>query len=144
MPSAIHHLTILHYPPQGGWTSEDVIAPTWSRVEQAIRRMDDVEYPIVQLHPSDDDEEGASFHVLGGNGRWVLFDLFGAWQYEDPKGGDADVRLWQSDQGYFCKERNLVHDVDRVLRITKAYFDTASYEEVDRAARAELARLTPS
>ncbi len=139
MLSAIHHLTIIHYPPGGGWTSEDIVQPTWPVVEQAIRRMDDVEYPIVQLNPSDDDEEEAIFNVIGGNGRWAIVHFFGEWQYDDPKGGEAEVQLWQSDQGYFCKERNLVRDVERVLRIAKAYFDTASYEEVDRIAQAELA-----
>lgn len=43
MLSPIHHLTIIHYPPGGGWTSEDIVEPTWPMVEQAIRRMDDVE-----------------------------------------------------------------------------------------------------
>ena len=40
--------------------------------------------------------------------------------------GDS-TRLWDSDQGYFCKEKNVLTDVEKVLRIAKAFYDSGSY-----------------
>jgi hypothetical protein len=51
----------------------------------------------------------------------------GEWQYEDSAGGDREVRLWDSDQGYYCKEKNVLTVIERVLRITKAFYDSGSY-----------------
>ena len=33
-----------------------------------------------------------------------------------------------SDQGYFCKGKNVLTDVEKVLRITKVFYETGSYE----------------
>jgi hypothetical protein len=57
--------------------------------------------------------------------------MMGDWQYEDPVGGDDEVRLWDSDQGYFCREKNVLRDVEKVLRIAKAYYDTGSYDGLE-------------
>ena len=71
------------------------------------------------------------FNVCGGAGRWALFHIMGDWQYVDPNKGDGEVRLWESDQGYFCQEKNILTDVEKVLRVTKAFYDTGSYEGLD-------------
>jgi hypothetical protein len=41
------------------------------------------------------------------------------------------VRLWTSDQGYFCAERNVLTDIDKVLRTVKVYYETGSYAALD-------------
>jgi hypothetical protein len=64
-------------------------------------------------------------------GAWALFHIMGEWQYEDPAGGDGEVRLWESDQGYFCRGKNVLADIEKVLRITKAFYDTGSYDELN-------------
>ena len=129
------HLTIVHYPPQQPWSSVEVSSPTWEAVAEAIRRMDDDEYPIVQLSWKDIDScfhDEESFNIIGGASGFALFEMIPGWSFEDPAGGDEDVRLWQSDQGYFCKRKNLIFDIDEVLNLAQVYFKTGSYEVVQR------------
>jgi hypothetical protein len=93
--------------------------------------MDNYCFPIVQLNKTEDDEDGGIFNILGGDGRWALFHDQGIWQYEDAEGGDDQVRLWESDQGYYCRQKNVLTDIEKVLRITKAFFETGSYDTLD-------------
>jgi Domain of unknown function (DUF4180) len=131
--SPIHHMTVVRYYDDRPWDSEQVLSPLWSDVETAIRRMDNYYFPIVQLNCVEDeeDEDENVFNIIGGAGRFALFHAIGDWQYEDPTGEDERVRLWESDQGYFCKERNVLTDIEKVLRITRAYYETGSYEGLD-------------
>ena len=132
-----HHLTIVHYPPRQHWHCIEVRSPSWEEVSAAIRRMDDVEYPIVQLSWKDVDtcfDDEASFNIVGGAASgFALFEYDAGWEFEDLDGADEDVRLWQSDQGYFCKRRNIIVDIDAVLKLTRIYFETGSYDEIRRA-----------
>jgi hypothetical protein len=128
------HLTIVHYPPQQPWRCVQVRSPKWEEVSAAIRKMDDDEYPIVQLSWKDvnscfDDEE--SFNIIGGGASgFALFEMIAGWNFQNPCGGDEDVRLWQSDQGYFFKRKNIIVDMDKVLRLARVYFETGSYDAV--------------
>jgi hypothetical protein len=122
---------IRYYRDRRPWDSEDVCSPSWPEVDAAIRRMDNYCFPIVQLNCTEYEDDDAIFNVIGGDGRWALSHMMGEWQYEDPSGGEGEVRLWDSDQGYFCKERNILTDVEKVLRIIKAFYDTGSYDHLD-------------
>jgi hypothetical protein len=122
---------IKYYRDYRPWESERVLSPVWSDVETAIRRMDNFCFPIVQLNCTEYDDDEGIFNVIGGNGRFALFQMVAGWQYEDPAGSDKDVRLWASDQGYFCQERNVLTDIEKVLRITKAFYQTGSYDQLD-------------
>lgn len=93
--------------------------------------MDDHFYPIVQLNCSERDDGETIFNVIGGNGRFALFHMMGDWQYSDSAGSDEEVRLWTSNQGYFCAQRNILTDIDKVLTIVKAYYETGSYAGLD-------------
>jgi hypothetical protein len=130
------HLTIVHYPPRQDWRCVEVQSPNWEEVSAAIRQMDDQEYPIVQLSWKDVDtcfDDEASFNIVGGAASgFALFEFVAGWKFEDPTGGDEDVRLWQSDQGYFCKRRNIIVDIGSVLNLAQIYFETGSYEEMRR------------
>ena len=135
MSSPVRQLTAIRYYRDGRpWDSETVDSPTWDAVVAAIRRMDDDLYPIVQLNCTDYEDDESIFNVIGGDGRFALFHEMGDWQYTDPAGTDAKVRLWQSDQGYFCAERNILTDIDKVLRIVRAYYETGSYAGLDAIA----------
>ena len=124
---------IRYYRDKCGWDSETVLAPDWSTLEAAIRRMDDYCYPVVQLNLTDNEEDESIFNIVGGSVAWPLFHTMGEWQFEDPAGGDAEVQLWQSDQGYFCRE-NILADIDDVLRVTRVFYETGSYEALARAS----------
>ncbi len=94
--------------------------------------MDNYCFPIVQLGVGDHTEDEDEFNIIGGNGRIALFHLMGEWHYEDPNGSQEETRLWDSDQGYFCRECNVLTDIEKVLRITKAFYTTASYDDLDK------------
>ncbi|MEL7362284.1 MAG: hypothetical protein AAFN13_09445 [Bacteroidota bacterium] len=108
-------------------TVEEAENPSWPEIETAIRRMDDHLYPIVQLGTTEFDDDDSTFNVVGGAGRWALFRLDGSWKYSDPRGGNKEVRLWQSDQGYFCQEREVIRDIKDVLLIVQRFYETATY-----------------
>lgn len=132
MLSPIHHLTVIRYYRDGRhWDDEKIRSPSWQDVEAAIRRMDNYFFPIVQLNCTEHEEDEGIFNAIGGDGRWALFHMTGDWQYEDPAGGNGEVRLWESDQGYFCQQRNVLTDVAKVLRITKAFYESGSYDHLD-------------
>jgi hypothetical protein len=132
MASFIHHITVVRYYRDGrDWDTENIISPAWSDVESAIRRMDNYCYPIVQLNTTDDEEDEDIFNICGGDGRWALFHMMGAWQYEEPGGTEEEARLWDSDQGYYCREKNILTDVAKVLRIVKSFYETGSYDGLD-------------
>jgi hypothetical protein len=113
------------------WRANQTVDPGWPAIESAVRQMDNFCFPIVQLHltPFDDDED--MLNIIGGDGRYAMFHMMGEWQYVDPTGGTAPVHLWESDQGYDCLERNVIHDVEKVLRIAKKFYETGSYAGLD-------------
>src|ERR1700722_16892286 len=132
MASPIHHITVVRYSRDGQHSdAEKIISPVWSDVESAIRRMDNYCYPIVDLNTTDNDEDEHIFFICGGGGRWALSHMMGAWQYEEPGGSEKEVRLWDSDQGYYCREKNILTDVEKVLRIVRSFYETGSYDDLD-------------
>jgi hypothetical protein len=133
MASPIHHMEAIRYYRDGRhWDSERVDSPAWPNVDSAVRRMDNYCFPWVQLNTIDDDTDESIFNVMGGDGRWALFHMMGDWQYEDPMSADgSEVRLWDSDQGYYCKAKNILTDIEKVLRIVRAYYETGSYSGLD-------------
>lgn len=121
-------MTIVEYfQDKDGWTTHNKTNPSWGEIENAVRKMDNNLFPIVQmscLELSDnetcfDDED--SFNIIGGDGRIALFHQCGDWQYENNDGGDDEVRLWESDQGYFCKEKNVITDIQYALKIIREW-----------------------
>ena len=132
MSSPIHHMTVIrYYRDARPWDEQQINSPTWADIEAAVRRMDNYCFPNVQLNTTDDEAHEGIFHIIGGAGRWALLQQTGAWEYEDPDGSEDEAVLWASDQGHFCKEKNVLTDIEKVLRITKAYYDTGSYEGLD-------------
>ncbi|MCW4453347.1 hypothetical protein OK348_00835 [Flavobacterium sp. MXW15] len=141
MTSPIRTLVSIRYCRDGRpWDSEVVATPSWKQVEEAIMRMDDHCFPIVVQSAlecgsgAEAFEDDDSFHVIGGNGRFALFQNAGSWQYRNPQGSNAEARLWQSDQGYFCTESNLAN-LDLALRMARAFHETASFDAAESASR---------
>lgn len=111
--------------------SERVANPTWEQVEQSIRRQDGFTRPLTRLRVGPDQEEPA-LDILGGNGRFVLWELGGGWQYYDPNVvDDKEIPVWTSDQGYRASEKNICFDVERVIRIARQFFQTCTFESLD-------------
>jgi hypothetical protein len=132
----IHQLLSIEYFRDGRpWIVHREAMPSWLVVEHAIRQMENYCYPIVQLCLTEDDEDENIFNIIGGNDRFAMFQLMGAWQYVDPSGSDAGVHLWESDQGYDCKERNIA-TLERTLSIAKLFFESGSYAALPQATDA--------
>ena len=130
MGTPIQLMTVARYYRDGRRSDrEDVASPMWHDVEAAVRRMDNYFFPFISLSVDDDPEDFRleAFWVVGGDGRWAMLKSSGEWQYEAPGGSEEDVRLWDSDQGYFCKAKNIVTDINEVLRVTKAFYDSGSF-----------------
>ena len=123
--------SIRYYRDGRHWDAEQIDSPSWADVEFAIRRMDNYCFPIVELKTTDDEEDENIFNICGGDGRWALFHMMGAWQYTQPGGSNKEVRLWESDQGYYCREKNVLTDIEKVLHIVKAFYETGSYDHLD-------------
>ena len=102
--------------------------PTWKDIENAIRNMDPDRFPAVQLHRSGDAPEEL-FCVIGGAGKWYLVDSVLRWEFSDPNGSEELVLIWE-DEDMECKQRNLLSEQARVLRITKRFYDTGSFDEL--------------
>ena len=133
MDQTIKLLTVVEYFRDGRpRVAHQVPIPLWDDIECAIRKMDNYCFPIVQLHRSDFDDDDDSFNVVGGSGRYAMFHLMGDWQYVDASRGDGHAHLWESDQGYECKERNVAIDVEKVLRIAARFYETGSYAGLDQ------------
>ena len=133
-------ISICYSPDRRTSDAEIVASPSWNAIREAISRMDDDGFPIVVLSTqectSTDEafEDDDSLHLIGGNERFALFQCSGPWRYRNPKGSDAEVRLWQSDQGYFCTEANLAN-LDLALHIAKAFYETANFDVAESVSQ---------
>lgn len=140
------HLTIVRYPPGEHWQLIEIRQPLWSDISAAVTKMDDDEYPSIQLswkNVSSSGEDEESLCIFGGSAVGIaVFEFMGRWQFEDSRGSNEEVRLWQSDQGYYCKRKNIIADVGDVLMLAKVYFATGSYEALERASAELLNRLS--
>jgi hypothetical protein len=129
------HLTIIHYPPRQPHRCVEVRSPAWQDISAAIRQMDDNQYPAILLSWDEVDtcfDDESSLNIFGGIARGFALNEMNGWRLEDPNGSDEEVRLWQSDQGYFCQRKNIINEIDVVLNLAKVYFETGSYDEVRR------------
>jgi len=106
--------------------------PSLEQVQAAIRRMENFCYPIVTI--ATDLEEQHALLVVGGPRRFAVADLTGTWQYERPDGGKQEVRLWASDQGYYCRERNIIRSRRKVLDLVREFFETGDFAKVAEVA----------
>jgi hypothetical protein len=111
---------------------EVVDHPSWEQVQEAIRRMENFCYPIVTI--ATDPEEQHALLIVGGPRRFAVADLTGTWQYERPDGGKKEVRLWASNQGYYCRERNIIRSRRKVLDFARAFFETGDFVKVAEVA----------
>ena len=106
--------------------------PSWEQVQAAIRRMENFCYPIVTLAFDESEQDGLI--IVGGPRRYSATRVDGSWIYERPDGSDQEVRLWLSDQGFYCRERNIIRTRRRTLEIAKAFYETGDFEKVAEVA----------
>jgi myo-inositol catabolism protein IolC len=139
--SPVRSMAIVKYDRRGRRSETEIIPqPDWSTVERAVAEMDDYCRPVValSLRPVEGSEEvfedDDAFNVVGGCGRYALSTMNGDWQYSDPNGKDEEVKLWSSDLGYYCQQRNVLTDLSKALRIVRRFYETGSYADLDDPA----------
>ena len=65
--------------------------------------------------------------IMGGEGAcWLAVTAEGGpfqRRLLDPAGGDEEVQVWTSDQGFADAERHICRDVEAVVRAARYYAD---------------------
>jgi hypothetical protein len=139
MKRPIHHMSVIrYYRDRPGWDQEDIPSPSFDHVAEAIKRMDNYCFPIVQLNPGPYEDDEGILHFVGGGEQIAPFAL--AWRFEDPNGSDSEVALGESDQGYFTKQKNVLTDTSDVLCLARVFAETSSYEELQAETERILLR----
>ena len=146
MEKPIHHMSVIrYYRDRSGWDEEQIIDPEFGQIETAIRRMDNLCFPVVDLNPSEYEDDTGILHIVGGDGRFAVASL--GWRFEDPLGANAEVALWESDQGYFTKQKNVLTDIHDVLALARVFAQTSSHAALQQETERILgnrARSGPS
>jgi hypothetical protein len=130
-------LDFVVYESRWRWRSEQVARPTWTQIEEAIRRLDKFHYPFLHLWPTLDEsqhelvEDREWFTVIGGNGEyWFAATIAGRWEshYLNGAGGEQQVHLWTSDQGFMAADREVCRELNVVLQAARYYADHGGYD----------------
>jgi hypothetical protein len=122
-----------------GWAhrSEKIGRPSWEQIEAAIRRLNRFQYPAVLLWPTEDESEHAvdgdheCFEIMGGEGGYWLAGSIGSYyqrRYLDPVGGDDEVDVWTSDQGFADAERHICRELETVLQAARYYATHGAFD----------------
>ena len=126
---AIGTLEIIRYETSNGpWEATLTPNPSWPVVESAIRRMDGDLFPVVNLFIDTKPATDAvpDFELLGGRvGYFITAQLDGRPLYfRDEQGSSEEIDVWISDQGFSCPRFMVCPDVERVLAVTRHFFDS--------------------
>ena len=130
-------LDLVVYESQYNWHAHQVVHPTWAQIEEAIRRLDKFHYPFLHLWPTLDEsqhelvEGNEWFSVFGGEGEyWFAATIGGQWEnhYVNGGGGDQEVYLWTSDQGFAAPDKYVCHDLNVVLQAARYYAEKGGYD----------------
>ena len=133
MPLLVKTLSQVIVDPSSG--SEDkslyISTPTWEDIEQAIRHLDQYRFPLVVLH-FDDGHPGkpARYYLAVGGGRGLYLVWFNAPGVHltcvDPTQPQTDeqVAFIESDQQSWCKRREMLDDMEFVLRVVRRVAET--------------------
>ena len=116
-------IQVTHYS-NDGHEIEEIMAPDWSALENEIRSMDRHAKPIIWILTSEDNPESDCFAITGGQNVYHLqiCDSEGDWkQAVNPAGGDAEVEIWTSDQG-FTTQKRFTWDTGSALTIVEWYW----------------------
>lgn len=126
-PVIVRQLDVTVYTNGGrSWHVETTAAPTWSVVEQAVRRLDKFSHPFLFMCLSETEEADERLEIMGGSGDyWIAGDFDGFWQRRivNPNGSDERVMVWTSDQAFGDDDRHICHDLEVVVRAARYFFD---------------------
>ena len=105
--------------------------PSWKRIVQAIRELDQYCRPCVFLRLHEDNPEKGWLSVLGGNGVYSITGTLNGLDhltYFDRTMRDDDVPVWTSDQGFYPPEKNVCYDLRLVLRVARHWAEHGAFD----------------
>jgi hypothetical protein len=131
----VKRLDVIEYTDGGRcWHAKSTSRPSWSLIEGAIRRLDKFSFPFLFLC-LDEDARGTDhddrLEIMGGDGDfWVAgtFDGYFQRRFVNPGGGDNEIAVWTSDQGFGDEDRYICHDVEVVVRVARYFFDHRDFD----------------
>jgi hypothetical protein len=129
----VKRLDVIVYTDGGrSWHTESTVRPSWSLIEQSIRRLDKFAHPFLFLCLSETQgDEDERLEIMGGDGDyWVAgtFDGYFQRRLVNQDGGDGEIEVWTSDQGFGDAERYICHDVEEVVRVARHFFDHRGFD----------------
>ena len=72
--------------------------------------------------------------IIGGNGKYALREVDDGWAYHDPVGGEEEVDVQTSGEGYRCPASSVCTDLARVLQIARRFCETRTFEGSEETA----------
>jgi hypothetical protein len=113
------------------WRSDEVLDPPWEEVEAALRRLDRFGYPFLFLRLRPDVPDDERLEVMGGAGAYWVAGSFGGYfqrRMVNPKGGDEEVRVWTSDQGFADQGQFVCEDIEIVVRVARYFAEHGDFD----------------
>ena len=107
------------------YTTQTVLEPSWDFLEHELRTMDNFEKPMLWLCLEAGKTESNTMAINGGNGIYhvqIVDSDFNWVQATNPRGSDAIVPVWTSDQG-FETEAKFTWGLEDTLEMMRWYFE---------------------
>jgi len=110
----------------------EVLNPTWEQMEDAVRRLDKFQFPIVWFFTTEDvsDDEIPDFEIMGGEtDYYISVSAHGYKQrrYFDATKARTRIDVWTSDQGCSIEACHAIHEIDLVLAALKYFSETGGF-----------------
>jgi hypothetical protein len=118
--------TIPHSPEGEPAAPDYLYDPTWEQIEQSIRGLNQRTHPLIRLWTGEP-EESRGLEIIGGNGKYALRDVDDGWVYHDPAGGEEEVEVQTSGEGYPCPASSVCTDLTQVLQIARRFYETGAF-----------------
>jgi hypothetical protein len=113
------------------WRPHEVADPSWEQIEAAVRRLDRFRHPFLFLRLREDMPDEDRLEVMGGDGAWWVARTFGGHlqrRLVNPEGGDEEVRVWTSDQGFADEGRFVCENIEVVLQVTRYFAEHGDFD----------------
>lgn len=108
----------------------ETASPTWQQIESAIATLDRFCFPYLWLFLDETETEQERIDVMGGRGAYWLCGSTKGYLYRrlmNPSGSQAEIMVWESDQGFADEERFVTYDQSTIVQAIKHFFDYGDY-----------------
>ncbi len=136
-------LDVVEYSDGYHWEEREVHAPTWEQIEEAVRNLDKHYCPFVILRLQEHVTDYDRLEIMGGQGAyrpqwdpsgepafWVAGSFKGYQQRRllNPNGGNQEIAVWTSDQGFADEDRFVCRDLRVVLQVARYFAEVGDFD----------------